>query len=508
MPVNINYYVNVTSGVGASEQIPQRQLIPMLFDDNALIPSGGFVNFPNNGDGAANVVSYFGSGSTEAKRAIFAFGWISKNIQVVPSMSFARWNAIACAPAIFGDTNNTIKTVATWAAISAGSFTLTMGTHTYTLSSLNFSAVSTLGNVASIIQTAVQAETGGSTLWTGATVTYNSTAGRFELLGGATGAAVISVVAGTGGSDIATQLGWLSAQTILGPGADVQTITALLNEVMTQNNNFGSFAFIATLNTTQITEAATVNDSYNELFMYSIPTSAANATAIHTAVSGIGGCTITLLHSTLTQYEEQIPMMIMGATNYNVANSTQNYMFQQFDIQPSVTNITTAQAYDALGINYYANTQQAGAIVNLYQRGQMNGLPVDAATQNSYANEVWLKGAMQSALMTLLLDLNKVSANLRGQSQVLAICQSVIQQALNNGTISVGRQLTDTEILYITNATNDPNAWQQVQNIGYWITTTITSEVVAGKTQYTINYTLIYAQDNVVNKINGTDILI
>lgn len=508
MPVNINYYVNVTSGVGAAEQIPERQLIPMLFDDNALIPSGSFVNFPNNGDGAANVTAYFGANSMEAKRAQFAFGWTSKNIQVVPSISFARWNSSACAPVIYGDTATTLKTVASWTAISAGSFILTMGTHTFTLSGMDFSGVSTLANVATIIQSAIQAESGGSTLWTSATVTYNSTAGRFELLGGATGAAVISVAAGSGGSDISVQLGWLSAATILGPGAAVQTITQVLNEVMIQNNNFGSFAFTATLTTLQITEAATVNKAYNELFMYSVPATTSTATAIQTAITDIGGCTSTLLHPTLTQYEEMIPMMIMGATNYNNPNSTQNYMFQQFDITPSVTDSTTAGTYDALGVNYYANTQQAGQVVSLYQRGQMNGLATDAASQNSYANEVWLKGEMQSALLNLLLDLNKISANVRGQSQVLAICNGVIQLALNNGTISVGRQLTSTEILYITNATQDPNAWQQVQNIGYWITTTITSSVVDGKTQYAINYTLIYAQDNVVTKINGTDILI
>src|ERR1035437_8942659 len=103
-PIGIDYYVNITSGVGAAEQIPARQLIPMFFDDNALIPSGSFVNFPNNNDGAANVLAYFGADSEEAERAAFAFGWVSKSIKQVPSISFARWNAAACAPVIFGDT--------------------------------------------------------------------------------------------------------------------------------------------------------------------------------------------------------------------------------------------------------------------------------------------------------------------------------------------------------------------------------------------------------------------
>ncbi len=316
-----------------------------------------------------------------------------------------------------------------------------------------------------------------------------------------------SVTAGPS-NDIAGKLGWLGVTAIFGPGAGVQTITEALNTIAALNNNFGSFTFMADLTTDQIVEAATVNNAYNETFLYSVPVTADTASDIQTAIGDIGGCTVTLLHPTLTQYEEQIPMMIMGATNYNNLNSTQNYMFQQFDIQPSVTDVTTALAYDAIGVNYYANTQQAGTIVNLYQRGIMNGLSVDAASQNTYANEVWLKGAMVSALFTLLLTLNKISANNAGQAQVMAICQSVITQALNNGTIIAGRTLTPAQISYVVNATGQQNSWLTIQSIGYILSTKITTEVVDSKTQYIINYSLIYASDQVVNKITGTDIQI
>lgn len=506
MPLPIGYYVNVTSGVGASETIPARQLIPMFFDDNPLIPSGSYVNFPNNGDGGANVEEYFGSGSPEALRAAFAFGWISKNINVVPSISFARWNSAACAPVIYGDANTTTTATAGWTGVTSGSFTLNMGATTHTLTGMDFSGITTLANVATIVQDAIQAITAGGSLWTAATVTYDSTTGNFNLVGGTTGAAAISVTAAVS-NDVSGQLGWLGPTAIFGPGAAVQTITQVLNSITNINNNFGSFAFIATLDTAQITEAATVNNGYNEMFLYSIPCTTATASAIQDAVAQLGGCTTTLC-AVPTQYEEQIPMMILGATNYNNLNSTQNYMFNQFDINPTVTDETTAIAYDNMGVNYYANTQQGGQIVNLYQRGQMNGLATDASAQNTYANEIWLKGAMTSALFTLLLTQNKISANNKGQSQVQAMCLSVITGALNNGTIIAGRELTPAEIAYVVNATGQANSWQTVQQIGYILSTNITSSIVDGKTQYAINYSLIYAEDDVVNKINGTDILI
>lgn len=508
MPLPINYYVNITSSEAAGAVLGNRQLIPMFFDDNALIPSGGFVNFPNlGGAGAANVATYFGANSIEAARAALAFGWISKNGTAVPSISFGRYNSVACAPVIYGDPLTTTTAIASWTAITAGSIDLTMGGFTFNLTGLNFSSASTLANVATIIQTAVQAQSGGGALWTAATVTYDATRGTFELVGGATGTAVISVTAGLSG-DVAAMLGWESINAIFGPGAPVQTPSQCLTAMNAINNNFGSFTFTATLTTLQIDAVALTNAGLNNLYLYSIPATAATVSAIQAGTGTIGGSTITQT-TNVTQYEEQMPMMVFASTNYNVVNSTQNFMFQQFPgVAPSVTTLSAATALDNIGVNYYANTQQAGQVVNLYQRGVMNGSGNTPKAQNTYCNEIWLKSAMTSALMNLLLAINKISANALGQSQVLAICQSVISQALNNGTISVGRTLTAQQILYITNATNDPVAWQKVQNVGYWITTYISTVLIDGITNYAINYTLIYAQDDVVNEINGQDILI
>lgn len=506
MPLPINYYINITSSVGAATQVPQRLIIPCLFDDNALIPSNGFVNFPNQNNGAANVAAYFGANSMEYARAVFAFGWISKSGNVVPSISFARWNSAACAPVIYGDPLNTATTVSAWTAVTSGSLDLTMGAYTFSMTGLNFSGVSTLAGVATIIQTAIQAESGGGSLWTAATVSYDATRGAFELVGGATGAAVISLTSG-GAGDIGAMLGWESIAAIFGPGAALETPQAALQNLAAVNNNFGSFAFTATLSTPQITALAQANLAFNNTFLYSVPATTSTVSAIQTAIGLIGDCTTTLTAAT-AQYEEQIPMMIMAATNYNGLNQTQNYMFQQFDINPTVTTGALAAEYDNLGVNYYANTQQAGAIINLYQRGVMNGTSSQPTSQNTYANEVWLKGQLQSSLFGLLLALPKIPANNTGIAMVTASLQSSIQLALTNGTISVGRILTQQQQAYITNATGQNNAWQQVQNIGYWLGVSLTSQIIDGKTQFIINYILIYAQDDVVNMIEGDDILI
>jgi hypothetical protein len=90
------------------------------------------------------------------------------------------------------------------------------------------------------------------------------------------------------------------------------------------------------------------------------------------------------------------------------------------------------------------------------------------------------------------------------------LIQSAIAQAVLNGVISVGdAPLSATQIAYITQITGDSKAWQQIQTIGYWFNVTFTSSVnSAGKTVWQANYIIVYAKENVVNKVVGSHILI
>ena len=135
------------------------------------------------------------------------------------------------------------------------------------------------------------------------------------------------------------------------------------------------------------------------------------------------------------------------------------------------------------------------------------GTATNITNMNSYANEQWLKDAAGAAIGNLLLSALQVPANQQGENMILGILQGVINQALNNGTISVGKTLTTAQQSFITTETGDPLAWYQVQNSGYWVGVEITG---AGgpPTIYTAEYTLIYSQDDVIRKVVGTDTLI
>ena len=500
MAISITRYVDITSGVGAGAAVSTRELIGRFFTTNELVPTGSQIEF----ESADEVGDYFGTSSNEYDRAVFYFGWVSKNITAPQKISFARWADDATAPQIFGVKG--AQALASWTAITSGAFTLTIGGVSNTMSSMNFSAAGSLSAVAAIVQAAIRAA-GTGAQWDNATVVWNSTRQSFDFEGGATGAAVITVTAGSGGSDIAAQLGWLSATTVISDGAAAQTITEVLSDSANADNNFGSFTFIPTLSNDEIVEAAEWNLAQNNLFMYSVRCTSSDATTLSGLLADIGGVCLTLSPDA-GEYPEQVPMMILAATDYAARNSVQNYMFQQFNLSPSVTTNTDATTYDDLRVNYYGQTQSAGQLIEFYQRGVMQGLPVDPRDQNTYANEIWLKDAATAAIMTILLAMPRIPANAKGRAQLLAILQGVINQALFNGTISVGKPLTTAQKEYINEITGSATAWQQVQNVGYWVDAQIVTYVESGVTRYKAVYTLIYAKDDVIRKVEGRDILI
>ncbi len=396
-------------------------------------------------------------------------------------------------------------TLSSFTGVSTGDFTLTLGGFTHHLTGINLTAAGSLSVVAADVQAAIRAYSAGGAAWTSATVVYNSTRKSFDLESGLTGDDVIAVTAGVV-TDIASLLGWLTGA-ILSDGQDAQTITEVLTQSDDVSSNFGSFAFLPSLTLDEVTEAATWNNTLNIKYIYSVPVSAGNASSWSAALADIGGVTLTL-SITNDEYPEQVPMMQEGATNYNAVNGVSNYMFQQFNLTPSVTTNANADIYDALRINYYGQTQSAGQFIAFYQRGIMLGLPVDPADQNIYANEIWLKDALTAQLMTLLLALPQLAANSAGRSQVLGILQGVINLALINGVISVGKTLSDIQKADITFLTNDPNAWQQVFSLGYVVDVDIVLYVESSVSKYKVVYTLIYSKDDVIRKITGTNVLI
>jgi len=500
MAISFDKYVLITSGVGGAAQVSNRELILRLDTINSLLPTESIVEFTD----ADQVGSFFGTTSEEFLQAQFYFGFISKLSTVPAKISFARWADVDTAPLIIG--NSQAFSVATFTPIADGSFTLTLGPDTEVISGLNFTLDASLADVAATIETAVQAANIAPVFAT-ATVVFNATESRFDLTGGATGDLAIALAVGGVGTEMLPLLGWVSPGVRLSNGVTAESITEFLAASTQLSNNFGSFSFVPILTEVQTTEAATWNDGENVKYIFTEKVLSADAQTYFDNLSGLSGVGLTLYDDTLvpSEYPWLLVSMIMAATPYQRRASVQNYMFQQATLTPSVTTTVLSDFFDSIRVNYYGETQSAGQGLSFYQRGFLMGLATDPIDMGVFANEIFLKDSISVNIINLLLALSAVSANASGLAQVLTSIQASIDAALFNGVISIGKVLNTTQIAFITSATDDPNAFLQIQNIGYWIDAVITEPTA---NNFVVDYTLLYSKNDVVRKVEGTHTLI
>jgi hypothetical protein len=505
MAISFIRYINITSGVGGAGAVKSRDLILRVMTTSNLLPPQSYIEFTT----LAQVGAYFGTASEEYARASAYFGFISKNASSPDKISFARWVATAQKPIAYGDPTST-ATLAALNAITSGKLTVTIGAVTATLTGLNLSGAASLAAVATIVQTALVAVAGLA----GSTFVYNSATGNFVLTGPTAGTAAGTIQFASDASETASAaLGLLTIGVVISQGSDVETITQTLINSANASTNFASFEFTngAALTLQNYIDAANWNASNNVDFVFLVGVTPTNAAAMSAALLTIEGTVLTLAPLTI-EYPEAIPAKVAASTDYTKKNQAANFMFQpDGSVTPSVTTDTNANLYDPLRVNYMGLTQENGQLIAFYQRGVMCGGPTAPLDIGNYYNEIWLKGDIGIGFLSLLLAVNSVPTNARGMVMCLGVIAASITRGLFNGTISAANApLTTSQIDFIESiAGTDAKAAQQVQNIGYWINGYFTSSVnTNGVTEYQFNYTLIYAKNNSIRKVNGTHSLI
>ncbi|HDM8061701.1 DUF3383 domain-containing protein [Vibrio harveyi] len=497
MAIPFKRYINTTSGVIGASAVAQRELLARLFTTNELLPTGGIAEF----DSPDSVGDYFGTSSEEYKRAVFYFGYKSPSITRPKNIAFARWANTDVGARIFGD--KVTADLAKLKAVNAGAFDLSLGANTANITGLDFSSAASLANVATAIQTKIQAAAG---TFKGVLVTFNAVAGWFELDSGNTGDEVISF---TDGAQTPLALIGFNSKAIVSNGVGAQEPVDVMSKTTGIDNNFGSFLFMPILTQDQYKAVATWNASQDVMFQFMVPVTAATADAMSTELLKIAGTALTLVDTTNGEYPEMCPMMILAATNYADKNAVQSYMFRQFaGLTPLVNDGTDAALYDGKRINYYGRTQTAGQFIDFYQRGFLCGLSTDPINMNTYANEQWLKDRLGSLMMNLLITLGRLPANADGRGKALSVIASVVSEALDNGTISPGREFSIDQKIAIKELTGDDLAHVALQNKGYWTYAEIRDFTLNKQVQKEIAYTLVYAKDDVVRRVSGRHALV
>jgi hypothetical protein len=515
MAITLLKYVNITSAVGGASQVPVRQLGGMyLTTSSALLPNVVYVF-----DSLADVQTMFATNTPEYQAAAYYFGYLSKTATTPLKLSMFRWVLANIPPQITGASGISGNTVLTaLKACTTANFNVTDSNNVVTpvnITGLNLSGAADFPTIAADLQTAFRANTNPQ--FANCTVLYTAATGQFTLQGGLSGSGLIQAVAGVSPTtDLNAHIGWLVANGATdSSGQSAQTPTQAISAAVAVTNNFGAFGFInSTTNPptplldTDIVNVATWNNAQNNQFLYCAPTTIADASSISPQVIGFSGTALTINQN--NDFAEFCPMEILAAIDWSRPSASLNFMFTQFSgRQPTITDTQTSNAMDALRINYIGQTQNAGAMVSFYQRGVVMGTAQSPTDLNTYCNEIWLKSDITSYLMNMFLALPRVPANNTGRGMVLTNLQYAINDAINNNVISVGESLNSIQKQFCTQVTGDPNAWQQVQTSGYWVNVTITSyQTTDSRTEYQANYILVYAMDNQIRKVVGSDILI
>jgi len=495
MAISQKRYVDITSGVGGQAAATARELILRIITTSKLAPVNGVLEFGSLDD----VGAYFGTTATEYLYAAKYFGYISKDIVMPKKISFARYTPAATSAQIIGV--GVKPKLTDFTGIDNGVLDVTYSGGFAGASGMDFTTATSLAQVASIVEGALQTE--------GATVNVTYGANGFVLTDSVSGAeSTLAVTPAEVGDDISALLGFAaSTNPVVLPGADAETPDAAMARIAGLSDNFGSFLFLPTLTTEQIGAVAAWNNSseQNLKYMYCVPVTAANYTEIGAATSGMNGVWLQLV--TDGGLEEYMPAAILAATNYNRTNAARNYMYQQFPgAVATVTTNALANQYDNALVNYYGATQTSGRQLAFLQRGVLQGNVSDAGV---YANEMWMKDQFLVAFFNLLLALNKIPAGADGERIVRGAMMDTINLALRNGTILPSKEFTTTQKAYIDQLTGREDSWFDVFNNGWTLDLNTEAFVdYGGANAYKITYVLIYSKGDSIKKVEGTDVLI
>ena len=496
MAIKITRYVDIISSVSGASSVAQRKLDHRRFVTDPRVPVGAILEL-----GSGDADAFFGSTSDEAAFARQYFAYVSPAPASAPrALQFAAYAPAGRVPAVYGAAP---ATLAELTAVSSGSLTITLGANTNTINSINLSAALSFADVATALQTAIR--TGTGTQFAAATVTYNVGLGAFVISGGVVGDAAVSV----GVTTLGTLLGLNDPAAILSPGVAVQAPVDAFQAAEQASDSFGSASFGATITADEAKDVALYVAGENVKYQFYVSVTPSTYTTFVTALNGIASTGL-ILNGTTGEYKEAIPAAIMAATDYDRRNAAINYMYRQVGgFTADVTTNALANTYDAARVNYYGQTASAGQNISFFQRGFLMGGATAPVDMSVHANEQWLKSYLTAQLLSLQLSLNKIPANNEGRSYILAQVIDGVTKAKNNGTIIIDKTLTTAQKIAVTQLTNDPDAWRDVESKGFWADVVITQSVpVSGVTEYTAKYTLVYAKGDVVRKVEGSHNLI
>lgn len=335
-------------------------------------------------------------------------------------------------------------------SISDGSFAITIDGDSQDIAALDFSADTTLSEVAATIEAGLQSvATGG---YVGATCTYDGS--RFFINSGTTGAtSTISFLTSTGaGTDISSLLQMRQGEGTKQDGIDAETITEALNAIEQKNNAWYGLIFTkevrddAIINGEDAVEAAAswVQARVKVFFNTTNDLDVLDSVTTNDIASVLDTGNFTRTMTTFSSYPDQYPSASIAGRAFTVDFSQPNSTLTlKFKSLPGITvedlSSTDKQVLDSKRANAFFQVGDT----NIYGESYMAG--------DYFFDEIhgvdWLTDAIQTEVYGYLISRStKVPYTDKGVAALQQQVTKVLDTAVLNGLAAPGETI-DGEFL-------------------------------------------------------------
>lgn len=422
IPVSKVVKVNILT----SPTFPARKGFGLLLivGKSARLPVGQRIRFYSDMDG---VGADFSSTDEEYKAAQVAFSQSPRPNEIAIGRRFD----VAVAGELLGSTTSYEQTIATWAAITNGSFKIDIDGAPITLTAIDFSAVTNLNGVAAAIQAKL------TVALAGATIEFDGS--RFIVRSATTGATstVGYAYAHTTGTDISALLGLDAAsQGILSTGVAAESIADSLDALQDYNGSWYGLAFTKEITEQNTKDAAAWVEARVKVFGC---TTKVGAVADAGSTSDIGSFfKLNLYRRTLTVFDNNDDYAAISAlaraftVNFNAQNSTLTLKFKQL---PGITpvEITESQrlALVSKNVNYYTFFGDSAMLAE--------GVMASGVFFDEVHGLDWFQNAIETNVFGFLYTrVTKVPQTDKGVAQLVQQVEKACVEAVNNGLLAPG----------------------------------------------------------------------
>lgn len=480
MSVPFSKFVPISAKV-QSAAFTQEKKHMLLASTNALIGTGTPFKEYSGAAALTDFAADFGTLTADYTLARKYFSFQSKTGTSPEKMVVARWYKTAAAPFVKCVAPATLAILKT---ATDASFVIDFSDSSYTVSA-DLSAATSYSDVASILQTAIRANTEGGAAFTAAVVEYNTVTKGFIITGGATGAGETVAVSQAGsGTDAMTILGLTGAE--ISAGANAETFAQFCDRIYNANTAGYSITTTEALDESEALPAVewlqgsvggqTLNTVLRLVLRFS---DKAEAKAFQSTAKTLSYTGFVVIYDLYNEYVNALDCAIAASTNYQAENGSVNFNFQPavgytpitklgdvINYQQGQTNLSVTQELDDLCISYVYSVGFGTQEQVLYGLGLMQGA---FGTEDVQVNESALQTALQTAIVNGFVSLNKMK--LQGKDAkgfISTLIAPVLDLFKTNGSIAYDGALSDTDKNTIYQITGNDAAATAVEQNGYY----------------------------------------